>query len=60
MQVNALSVTALNEYVRRSLAGDPMLQGLALRGELSNFRPYASGHWYFALKDEESRIAGVL
>lgn len=60
MQVNTLSVTDLNEYVRRSLAGDPMLQGLALRGELSNFRPYASGHWYFSLKDEDSRIACVM
>lgn len=60
MQENALSVTALNEYVRRSLAGDPMLQGIALRGEISNFRPYASGHWYFSVKDEESRIACVM
>ncbi len=60
MQPSALSVSALNEYVRRSLAGDPMLQGIALRGEISNFRPYASGHWYFSLKDEESRIACVM
>ena len=60
MQANALSVSALNEYVRRSLAGDPMLQGIAVRGEVSNFRPYASGHWYFSLKDEESRIACVM
>ena len=60
MQANALSVSSLNEYVRRSLAGDPMLQGIAVRGEISNFRPYASGHWYFSLKDEESRIACVM
>ncbi len=60
MQANALSVSDLNEYVRRSLAGDPMLQGIAVRGEISNFRPYASGHWYFSLKDEESRIACVM
>lgn len=60
MQVKALSVSALNEYVRRSLAGDPMLQGIAVRGEISNFRPYASGHWYFSLKDEECRIACVM
>ncbi|NLC32454.1 MAG: exodeoxyribonuclease VII large subunit [Clostridiales bacterium] len=60
MQFSTLSVSDLNEYVRRSLAGDPMLQGIALRGELSNFRPYASGHWYFSLKDEESRIACVM
>ena len=31
-----LSVSDLNEYVRRSLAADPMLQGLRLRGEISN------------------------
>ncbi len=60
MQVKALSVSALNEYVRRLLAGDPMLQGIAVRGEISNFRPYASGHWYFSLKDEECRIACVM
>lgn len=60
MQINTLTVSDLNEYVRRSLAGDPMLQGIALRGELSNFRPYSSGHWYFSLKDEECRIACVM
>ena len=60
MQINTLTVSDLNEYVRRTLAGDPMLQGLALRGELSNFRPYASGHWYFSLKDEECRITCVM
>ncbi|NLD34540.1 MAG: exodeoxyribonuclease VII large subunit [Clostridiales bacterium] len=60
MQASALSVSDLNEYVRRSLAGDPMLQGIAVRGEVSNFRPYASGHWYFSLKDENSRIACVM
>ena len=31
-----LSVTDLNEYVRRSLAGDPMLKDIRLRGEISN------------------------
>lgn len=60
MQQIALTVSDLNEYVRRSLAGDPMLHGIALRGELSNFRPYASGHWYFSLKDENSRIQCVM
>lgn len=60
MQASALSVSDLNEYVRRSLAGDPMLHNIAVRGEISNFRPYASGHWYFSLKDEGSRIACVM
>lgn len=60
MQGHVLSVSDLNEYVRRSLAGDPMLQDTQLRGEISNFKPYASGHWYFSLKDEQSRINCVM
>ena len=45
-----LTVSQLNEYVRRSLASDPMLHGLCLTGELSNFKRHTSGHWYFTLK----------
>jgi len=55
-----LSVSQLNEYVRKSLAADPMLSGLKLRGEISNFKRHSSGHLYFSLKDEESRIACVM
>ena len=51
-----LTVSQLNEYVRRSLASDPMLRGLCLTGELSNFKRHTSGHWYFTLKDEEAAI----
>lgn len=60
MQTSALTVSDLNEYVRRSLAGDPMLRGIAVRGEISNFKPYASGHWYFTLKDAGSRLNCVM
>ena len=56
MQGITLTVSQLNEYVRRSLAADPILQGITLRGEISNFKAYASGHWYFTLKDAQSRI----
>lgn len=55
-----LSVSDLNEYVRRSLAADPMLHNLRLRGEISNFKRHSSGHWYFTLKDEDSRINCVM
>ncbi len=51
-----LTVEELNEYVRKSLAGDPMLRGISLRGELSNFKRHVSGHLYFTLKDENSAI----
>ncbi|MGN0778539.1 MAG: exodeoxyribonuclease VII large subunit [Aristaeellaceae bacterium] len=55
-----LQVSDLNEYVRRSLAADPMLRSLRIRGEISNFKAHTSGHWYFTLKDEQARIACVM
>ena len=60
MQEWVLSVGQLNEYVRRSLASDPMLKRMRLRGEISNFKRHASGHLYFSLKDAEARIACVM
>ena len=55
-----LQVSDLNEYVRRTLAADPMLRSVRLRGEISNFKRHSSGHWYFTLKDERSRIIDLL
>ena len=55
-----LQVSDLNEYVRRSLAADPMLRSLRIRGEISNFKAHSSGHWYFTLKDDQARIACVM
>ena len=60
MRPSPLSVTELNEYVRRTLAGDPMLQGVAIHGEISNFKRHTTGHLYFTLKDESSRINCVM
>ncbi|MEG0639946.1 MAG: exodeoxyribonuclease VII large subunit [Clostridia bacterium] len=51
-----LNVSQLNEYVRKSLASDPMLRNLCLKGELSNLKQQASGHWYFTLKDADAAI----
>ena len=51
-----MTVTQLNEYVRRTFATDPMLHGICLTGELSNLKRHVSGHWYFTLKDEEAAI----
>ncbi|MDR1598847.1 MAG: exodeoxyribonuclease VII large subunit [Oscillospiraceae bacterium] len=55
-----LSVSELNAYVQRALAADPMLQGLRLRGEVSNLKRHTSGHLYFSLKDEAARIQCVM
>lgn len=56
MRTAALTVTQLNEYVRRTLASDPMLRGVYVTGEISNFKRHFSGHWYFTLKDEDAAI----
>ena len=54
-----LTVSELNDYVRRALASDPSLRFLSLRGEISDFKKYSSGHWYFTLKDEACMIQCV-
>lgn len=51
-----LTVTQLNEYVRRTFATDPMLQNVCITGELSNLKRHVSGHWYFTLKDAEAAV----
>ena len=52
-----LSVGELNEYVRKKLAGDPMLRSIRVKGEISGFKRHISGHLYFTLKDEASRVS---
>ena len=56
MSLSTLSVTQLNEYVRRVLASDPMLRKICVAGEISNLKRHSSGHWYFTLKDEEAAV----
>ena len=55
-----LTVTQLNDYVGGLFAKDPLLRNVRLTGEVSNFRVTASGHAYFALKDEQSLIRCVM
>ena len=58
---DALTVTQLNEFMKRMIDASPRLSGLYVRGEISNFKNhYATGHWYFTLKDEGSQIAAVM
>ena len=55
-----LSVTELNEYIRLKLDSDPVLIGVCVRGELSNYKVYPSGHHYFTLKDDKSAVRCVM
>lgn len=55
-----ISVSQLNEYVRKLISGDPMLRAIRVRGELSGFKRHVSGHLYFTLKDEQARVQCVM
>lgn len=54
------SVSDVNRYLKDLLAGEPLLQGLSVRGEISNFKQYPSGHCYFTLKDANSALKCVM
>lgn len=57
----ALSVTQLNEYVKRLIENTPQLGDVYVKGEISNFKNhYSTGHYYFTLKDESSQIRAVM
>ena len=60
MAQQVLSISQLNEYIRGKLDTDPLLNGVAVRGEISNYKMYPSGHHYFTLKDESSQLKCVM
>lgn len=60
MAQQVLSITQVNEYIRAQLDADPLLQGVAVRGEISNYKMYPSGHHYFTLKDEGGALKCVM
>jgi len=53
-----LSVGQLNEAISSLI--NSSFDTVWVRGEISNFKSYPSGHWYFKLKDEQSQINGVM
>ncbi|MCD7859037.1 MAG: exodeoxyribonuclease VII large subunit [Firmicutes bacterium] len=55
-----LSVTQINEYLRGRMDADPLLSSVAVRGEISNFKTYPSGHSYFTVKDESAALKCVM
>ncbi len=60
MAQQVLSITQINEYIRGKMDGDPLLNQVAIRGEISNYKLYPSGHHYFTLKDEASALRCVM
>lgn len=60
MSQQVLTITQVNEYIRASMDSDPLLSGVAVKGEISNYKIYPSGHHYFTLKDEDASLKCVM
>lgn len=56
----ALTVSELNARIKGLIESDPVLGSVCVRGELSNYKVYPSGHHYFTLKDAESSLRCVM
>jgi len=60
MERHIFGVSEVNQLVKLLLDGEPMLQDVYVRGELSNYKMYPSGHHYFTLKDPEGALRCVM
>ena len=55
-----LSVSTINRYIKTKLDSDKHLQNVYIKGEISNFKAHYSGHLYFSIKDETSKINAIM
>jgi len=60
MEQVIISVSEINQYLKGRFDSDPNLMELCIRGELSNYKVYPSGHHYFTLKDAEGALRCVM
>ena len=60
MEQTVFTVGQVNQYLKAKLDGDRLLSAIAIRGEISNYKRYPSGHHYFSLKDGEGALKCVL
>lgn len=60
MERRPMTVTELNGHIKALLDTDPRLSGVLVRGELSNYKIYPSGHHYFTLKDANAALRCVM
>ena len=51
-----VTISQLNGYIKRILQMDPILGNVSVIGEISNFKYHGTGHVYFSMKDENSKI----
>ena len=55
-----LSVTAINKYLKYKFDNDNNLTNIYLKGEISNLKFHTTGHLYFSVKDENSKINAIM
>lgn len=60
MRMKTLTVSEVNNYIKKILDNDYILNNLIIRGEISNLKYHSSGHVYFSLKDSSSKINCVM
>lgn len=53
-------VSEITQYLKQLMDQDRLLQGIAIQGEISNFKRYTSGHCYFTLKDSGATLRSVM
>lgn len=60
MKLKTLTVSEVNNYLKRVVDNDFIMNNLSVKGEVSNLKFHSSGHIYFSLKDGESKINCVM
>lgn len=60
MKLRPLTVTEVNQYIKKVFDYEPILNNVVVDGEISNYTLHSSGHSYFTIKDENSRLSCVM
>ncbi|MBO5867760.1 MAG: exodeoxyribonuclease VII large subunit, partial [Oscillospiraceae bacterium] len=60
MEQKTLSVSEVNRYIQTIMDNDFLLSGVVIRGEISTYKVYPSGHHYFTIKDDQSALKCVM
>ena len=57
---NSFIIETNNKHIKYKIDNDVNLQTVYIKGEISNFKHHSRGHFYFTIKDEESRINAIM
>ena len=60
IKMKSFTVTEITRYIKRLLSTDPIVNQVIVEGEISNFTRHSSGHAYFTLKDDQSKLTCVM